>query len=63
MAKITLKEMLAKSNRLASNIIVSSILIKRLEVYGYVNSCCVEDMLFLHKTSWETVDVNAIVNK
>ncbi len=63
MAKITLKEMLAKNNRLASNIIVSSVLINRLEVYGYINSRCVEDVLFLPKTSYDTVSVNGIVNK
>ena len=63
MAKITLKEMLAKNNRLASNIIVSSVLINRLEVYGYINSRCVEDVLFLPQTSYDTVSVNGIVNK
>ena len=63
MAKITLNDMLLKSNQLASNIIVSSVLIKKLEVYGYVNSCSVENMLHLPKDSMARVRVNGIVNK
>lgn len=39
MAKITLKEKLEITGALPCNIIVSSTLIKELEVYGFVNSC------------------------
>lgn len=63
MAIITLNDMLLKSNQLASNIIVSSVLIKKLEVYGYVNSCRTENMLNIPKDSWAKIGVNGIVNK
>ena len=63
MATITLNDMLLKSNRLVSNIIVSSVLVKRLEVYGYVNSCRAENMLNLPKNSFATAGVNGIINR
>ena len=39
MTKITLKKKLLEDKCLSCNIIVSSILIKELELYGFVNSC------------------------
>ena len=63
MAILTLNDMLLKSNQLASNIIVSSVLIKKLEVYGYVNSCRVENMLDIPNNQMAIVGVNGIVNK
>ena len=55
--------MLLKDGQLASNIIVSSVLIKELEVYGYVNSCRAENMLHIPNNSWAKIGVNGIVNK
>ena len=55
--------MLLKSNQLASNIIVSSVLIKKLEVYGYANSCKAENMLNIPNNTWAKIGVNGIVNK
>ena len=63
MAKITLKEKLLESKQVSSNIIVSSVLLEKLEVYGYVNSCMAEDMLHKPTNSAAFAFVNGIVNK
>jgi hypothetical protein len=63
MAKVNLKEKLLESKQVSSNIIVSSVLLDKLEVYGYVNSCRAKDMLSIPKNSYSTASLNGIVNK
>lgn len=63
MAKITLEEMLLESKQVSSNIIVSSFLLEKLEVYGYVNSCRHEDMIQMPKNNYSVACLNGIINK
>lgn len=63
MAKITLKEKLFDSKQISSNIIVSSVLLEKLEVYGYVNSCRHEDMIQMPKNNCSVASLNGIINK
>ena len=63
MAKITLAEKLQLDKVLNCNLMVSSRLISKLEVYGYVNSCRGEDMKVLDVGAYKgTVEYNDFVN-
>ena len=63
MAKISLNDKLLESKQLSSNIIVSSVLLDKLEVYGYVNSCRHEDMIQMPKNNYSVAYLNGIINK
>lgn len=63
MAKISLNDKLLESKQLSSSIIVSSVLIEKLEVYGYVNSCIHEDMIQMPKNNYSVACLNGIINK
>lgn len=63
MAKITLEEKLLESKQVSSNIIVSSVLLEKLEIYGYVNSCRHEDMIQMPKNNYSVAGLNGIINK
>lgn len=63
MAKVSLSEKLFESKQLSSSIIVSSVLVNRLEVYGYVNSCRHEDMIQMPKNNYSVAGLNGIINK
>ena len=63
MAKISLNDKLLESKQLSSNIIVSSFLLEKLEVYGYVNSCRHEDMIQMPKNNYSVACLNGIINK
>lgn len=63
MAKVSLSEKLSESKQLSSSIIVSSVLVNKLEVYGYVNSCRHEDMILIPKNNSAVASLNGIINK
>lgn len=63
MAKVSLSEKLVECKQLSSNIIVSSVLLDKLEIYGYINSCRDEDMFYLPYKSSTVVYMNGIINR
>ena len=64
MAKISLAEKLQSENVLKSHLIVSSRLIEKLEVYGYVNSCQGNEMMLedIRINNITTVGYNNFIN-
>lgn len=63
MAKIILKEKLEQEGFLSCNIIVSSALIKNLEIYGFVNSCDREMIVSESNYNKTTNKLNGVVNR
>lgn len=58
---MTLEELFQSTGKLQSNILVSSTLIKEMEIYGYVNTCKGDDFL-CNPSSLQTL-LNGIVDK
>lgn len=62
MAKNTLQEVLESTSELSSGMLVSSSLIKEMEVVGYVNSCYDEELLATHMGLHSTKQYRGIIN-
>lgn len=65
MFKTTLKEKLEKDGHLSCNIIASSLLIEKVEIFGFVNSCDSDMIVDEYKMNYKRTDhvLNGVVNR